>query len=94
MELQPHVITFTDATAPNGGVTLGGTSGGGSDAHYEAQVVVPNTTWIVMHNLGKFPSVTITDSSKIEIEAEITHDSNLQLTVRFSQAQDGYVFLN
>jgi hypothetical protein len=39
-----------------------GPKGGGAD-YFEFMQSVPSTKWVVAHGLGRYPSVTVTDSS-------------------------------
>jgi hypothetical protein len=55
---------------------------------------VASATWTVNHNLNKFPSVTIVDTANDEVEGEVTHISNTQLTIKFSAAISGKAFIN
>jgi hypothetical protein len=43
-------------------LTTGG-GGGGSDAYYRHVQSVAAAVWTVVHNLGKFPSVSVVDST-------------------------------
>lgn len=54
----------------------------------------PESTWSVIHNFGKIPSVTITDTSGNEVEGEITHIDLNSLTVTFSAPFAGFADLN
>lgn len=53
-----------------------------------------SATWVVVHNMGKFPSVTIVDTANDEVEGEVKHNSNNQLTITFSAAVSGKAYLN
>jgi hypothetical protein len=46
--------------------------------------------WIVNHNLGYKPSVTVYTIGGVEVEAEVIHISDYQLRVRFASPQTGY----
>lgn len=59
---------------------------------YDAQVA--SATWVVVHNMGKFPSVTIVDTAGDEMDALVKHNSNNQLTITFSAAVSGKAYLN
>lgn len=50
--------------------------------------------WVVEHNMGKSPSVTVHDSAGSEIVGRITYDSPTKITIRFSAAFKGAVYLN
>lgn len=51
---------------------------------------VASTTWIIVHNLGKYPAVETFDSTGRSWEGAITFDSLDQVTVRFSVPFAGY----
>lgn len=53
-----------------------------------------DTTWVVAHNMGKFPSVTIVDTAGDEVEGEVRHNSINQLTITFTAAVAGKAYLN
>lgn len=54
----------------------------------------PSDTWVILHNMGKRPSVSIVDTAEDEVEAEIKYDTNNQITITFSAAMSGKAFLN
>jgi len=53
-----------------------------------------STTWIVTHNLGYKPAVDIIDYGGNNIEADITHTSNLSLTITLNPGSSGYAYLS
>lgn len=55
---------------------------------------VASDFWTVPHNLGKFPSATVMDSAGTFVEGEVIHIDNNVLTIGFSSAFSGSVFLN
>lgn len=65
-----------------------------TDRSYEHVQAVASDVWTINHNLGKFPSVTIVDSANDEVEGNVNHVSNTQLTITFSAAFSGKAFLN
>lgn len=58
------------------------------------QSFTAQTSVTVTHNLNKYPSVTIIDSSYSEIIGEIVHASQDQFTVTFSSATGGIIYCN
>jgi len=50
--------------------------------------------WVVVHNLGKYPSVSVVDTSDVEVIGEVEHNSDSQLTIKFSAAFSGKAFIN
>lgn len=71
-----------------------GADGVGSDRHHTHTQAVPSDTWVIAHNLGKYPSVSVVDSSGGEVEGEVSHTSPNQLTVVFSAGFSGSAYLN
>ena len=78
-------------------------SGGASGGVTEDQVKVllnHRTTFSnvsvvnVTHNLGRRPSVTITDTAGTEYEADVVHVNDNQLVVTFGSAMSGFVYCN
>ena len=55
---------------------------------------VPAAQWTINHNMGKFPSVTIVDSSNSEVIGEVSFTSNNQVVLTFSGAFSGKAYLN
>lgn len=55
---------------------------------------IPSATWIITHNLGKNPSVTVVDSADNLVEGDVVYDSNNQITVTFSGGFSGKAYLN
>ena len=42
-----------------------------------------SSTWVVTHNLNRFPSVTVVDSADSIIQGCVLYNSNKQLTITF-----------
>ena len=56
---------------------------------------IPSDTWIIQHNLGRNPSVTVVDSAgAVQIPDEINYDTDNQITVKFLGSFAGKAFLN
>lgn len=73
-------------------VATTGSSGG--DTFYEHNQNQAVATWIIEHNLNKFPSVTTFDSTGDEVEGIVRHLSKNISQVMFSAAIAGRAFLN
>tara|TARA_Y100000389_G_scaffold141577_1_gene139489 strand:- start:2805 stop:3146 length:342 start_codon:yes stop_codon:yes gene_type:complete len=54
----------------------------------------PATTWSVAHELNKFPSVTVVDSSGNVVIGEILYLSPIALTITFESSFSGKAYLN
>jgi len=55
---------------------------------------VPSATWVVTHNLNKFPSVSVVDTGNTSGFGAVTYDSANQLTITFSGGFAGKAYLN
>lgn len=55
---------------------------------------VPLTTWVINHNLGSFPSVTVVDIINQVVVGDIVYNSPNTLTITFNSAFAGYAYLN
>lgn len=61
-----------------------GPPGSGGDLHYLHTQNVASDTWIIYHNLGKYPAIQIIDSAGTIVEGEVEHiDTNTSI-VTFS----------
>ena len=52
--------------------------------------------WVVVHNLDKYPSVTVTDSNVTPrvVITQVDYDNTNQVTITFAGAQAGNAYLN
>jgi hypothetical protein len=64
------------------------------DAYFIFEQMLPSGYWIVTHNLGKNPSVTVVDSAGTVVIGEIQYISNNELTLTFSGEFSGKAYLN
>lgn len=53
-----------------------------------------STTWVVTHNLGFYPNVTVFDSASNQVEGSVTHTSINALTITFSSGISGKAHLS
>jgi hypothetical protein len=53
-----------------------------------------NSTWIVTHNMNKYPSINIVDTANDIIMGEVRYNSLNQLTITFTAAVSGKAYLN
>ncbi len=68
-----------------------GTSGDKSYVHVQGLAA---TTWNIVHNLGKFPSITVIDSANTEVECEVEFVDPNNVIVRVSAAFSGRAYCN
>jgi hypothetical protein len=71
-----------------------GEGGGGGDAEYLHEQGAASATWTVNHNLGKYPAVTVMDSSGKKVEGRVVFNSSNQLTLYFSAPFSGTASCN
>ena len=53
-----------------------------------------SNTWVVTHNLGRFPSVVVQDSAGTQFLAPVYYNSANQLTISMNGATTGKAYLN
>jgi len=61
---------------------------------YTYTQAIPSATWVIIHNLGKHPSLVVVDSAGTAVEGDIMYDSNNQITVSFIGGFSGVAYLN
>jgi hypothetical protein len=64
------------------------------DKSFEFEQLTALDTWVVVHNLGKMPSVTVVDSSGEMVIGDVTHNNLNQLTITFSSGFAGKAYCN
>lgn len=55
---------------------------------------VTSASWLINHNLGFKPNVTVVDSAGTIVEGEITYTNTNSLTVHFTNAFSGHAYLS
>ena len=53
-----------------------------------------SATWVVTHNMNKYPSINIVDTANDIIMGEVRYNSLNQLTITFTAAVSGKAYLN
>ena len=67
----------------------------GGDKTYQHTQSSAAATWVITHNLNKKPSVSVsTLNGDVWVIADVTYNSDDQVTLTFSGAQSGYAYLN
>ena len=84
----------TGPAGPTGAIGPTGLTGPSGDLSYQFVQGPASVDWLITHNLGKFPSVTVVDSSGEEVEGEVKYLNNNSLRVIFSAAFTGNAYLN
>ena len=67
---------------------------GSGSFEYVQDFSVAASTWVINHNLGKYPSVSTVDSAGSIINGAITYNSANKITVVFTSATSGKAYLN
>ena len=49
-------------------------------------------TWVITHNLHRFPSVTVVDSADTIVQGTVVYNSNKQLTITFFEGGSALAF--
>ncbi len=90
-------VTSTSTTAAlsaNQGYVLNNLINEKQDKNFYFVQTTATNTWVIVHNLGKYPSVTVIDSAGTEVVGDINYDSLNQITITFSGAFKGSATLN
>lgn len=64
-------------------------SGGGGAAHLEFAQNSPLAQWVINHNLGYKPHVSVISLAGYEITADVKHVSDIQLQINFAVPTTG-----
>ena len=99
--LNPIAVTVVSAgyglqgaTGARGAAGADGSNGIDGDKHFAHEQAVASAAWAITHNLGKYPSVTITDSAGDQVEGEVRYNGINALTLTFSAPFSGKAYLN
>lgn len=65
-----------------------------ADKTYLHQQTVASDTWIIIHNMNKYPSVSVIDSAGNEVIGEVYYDDKNQVTLKFEGGFKGVATLN
>lgn len=64
------------------------------DKNYVFVQGVPEATWTVTHNLGKFPSVSVVNINNITMYGDVTYLTENTLQIEFSAGFSGKAYMN
>lgn len=70
------------------------TLSGGGDKNFVYTQANPSSTWVINHNLNKFPSVSAVNNNNIAVFGEVTYTDLNNLTINFSAGFSGKAYLN
>lgn len=76
-----RIIDASGAVGPGGG--------GGAATDQVVQSFINQSEMTILHNLHKYPSVVVVDTTGRELIAEITHESTDQMIIRLNPAASG-----
>lgn len=65
-----------------------------SDKTFVFEQGIASDTWVIKHNLGKYPSVSLVDSAGTQFDADVEYNDENTCTVRMNGATTGKAFLN
>lgn len=65
-----------------------------TDVHYTHNQETASAKWVVKHNLGKNPAVTIVDSAGTEVIGDVIHNDINTVTISFTAAFSGKAYFN
>ena len=65
-----------------------------ADANFVYEQTEASAEWIIVHNLNKYPAVSIIDSAGDEVVGNVHYDSTNQVTITFAGAFKGTATLN
>lgn len=64
------------------------------DKHFVYAPELPSTVWTVNHQLNKYPSVTIVDSTKQQVFGDVQYTDLNQLIITFNIPYMGVAYIN
>lgn len=67
---------------------------GGGDKHYSHNQSSAQSTWNITHNLGKFPSISVVDSSKNVVIGDVKYIDANSVSITFTAAFSGRAYMN
>lgn len=100
VEVPPVQVLVLEVTTPMTLVPMGyGLQGprgptGSGDLSFQYAQGVASAIWLITHNLGKYPSVTVVDSAGEQVEGGIEFIDANSLRITFSAAFTGKAYLN
>lgn len=65
-----------------------------TDKHYKHTQGIASSTWVIQHNLNKYPAVYVFDNYARQIIGDIVFNDANKLTIKFSGGFSGVAYLN
>lgn len=88
---KPHQITLNQSKT---GVTLNSRTVVASPLNYVHNQQVPLDTWTVVHNLGKYPAITVVDSAQEVVVGEAKYIDENTVELKFGGSFSGKAYFN
>lgn len=79
---------------PQGPAGPKGDPGPSGSASYVWDQAAPSASWLITHNLGVYPSVTVVDSTDRVVEGAVNYIDSNNIRVDFNAPFTGQAFLN
>lgn len=86
-------LPIYDAPVSTGTSSGGSTGGGAPTGHYKYIQNFASDVWIIDHELGGFPTVTVIDSSGDLVFGQVNYPDTSTVRVSFSAPLAGYAYL-
>jgi hypothetical protein len=89
-------VATTGVQGPTGAAGANGATGpaGPGASTYTYTQSSPATVWTINHGLGRFPSVSVVDSTDREVEGDILYVDSNHITLTFTAGFSGSAYLN
>ena len=68
--------------------------GNNNDKFFKFIQNIPSNRWEIIHNLNKYPSVTVVDSGENVVIGDIEYINSNRLIIRFTSIFSGKAYLN
>jgi hypothetical protein len=102
VEVREHIVLETIQEAVEGPMGPMGQQGpmgpqgpaGAGGASYIHDQVIPAASWVIVHNLNFFPSITVEDSGGTEHYPDIVYNNGNQVTLTFVSSMGGKAYLS
>lgn len=89
--IDPIESTGSRVITTGGGAT-GGTSQSNTTLSFE--ITTPDILWDIKHDLGRYPSVTVTTAGGVVVQPDIEYVSANEILITFAFPFAGFVYLN
>ena len=90
----PSASGISVVSQPTSTVFVSGIVAGRGDSHFSYDQGTPESVWVIQHNLGKKPSVTVVDSADSVVIGEIEYLSLNSIKLTFAGAFSGKAYFN